>query len=270
MNAPEDNRPATLSPATGEGRGEVAMPDTLERLGSWRTNGKYDIGAAQRMTGVSALLSPVICAPDFMGKGFDNCKIASPLIQGESMNATQFIADCLTQTHLRLHATCEGLTAEQVLWRPAPTANNIGFILWHMGRHEDGRVTAMACGAEGFETGLWAAGGWHEWFGQPVTAPDPGDRLGLRSLAIPAPDVLLSYFRAVNERTMRFIESLDDDRLDAFITVDEPRQTVGGLLRHMIVHQNNHHGQVDYLRGLQQEDWDLPRGTGGILPNRSA
>ena len=39
----------------------------------------------------------------------------------------------------------------------------------------------------------------------------------------------------------------------------------GGALRHMIVHQNNHHGQVDYLRGLQEEDWDLPRGTGGIL-----
>ena len=80
------------------------------------------------------------------------------------MNTTQFIADCLAQTHLRLHATCEGLTAEQVLWRPAPTANNIGFILWHMGRHEDSRVTATACGAEGFEADLWAADGWYERF----------------------------------------------------------------------------------------------------------
>ena len=181
------------------------------------------------------------------------------------MNTTQFIADCLTQTHLRLHATCEGLTAEQALWRPAPTANNIGFILWHMGRHEDSRVTAIARGAAGFEADLWAADGWHEQFGQPVTAPDPGDRLGLRSLAIPAPEVLLSYFRAVNERTMRFVASLDDAGLDAFITASEPRQTVAGALRHMIVHQNNHHGQVDYLRGLQEEDWDLPRGTGGVL-----
>lgn len=186
------------------------------------------------------------------------------------MNTAQFIADCLMQTHLRLHATCEGLTVEQVLWRPAPAANNIGFILWHMGRHEDSRVTAMAGGARGFEADLWAADGWHERFGQPVSAPDPGDRLGLRSLAIPAPEVLLSYFKAVNERTMRFVASLDDDGLDAFITANEPRQTVSGALRHMIVHQNNHHGQVDYLRGLQEEDWDLPRGTGGILPGRSA
>jgi len=106
-------------------------------------------------------------------------------------------------------------------------------------------------------------------FGQPAAAPDPGDRLGLRSLAIPAPEVLLAYSEAVSRRTARFLEALDSRRLDAGVGEGEPRQTVGGSLRHMIVHKNNHHGQVDYLRGLQEEDWDLPRGTGGILPGRS-
>ena len=181
-------------------------------------------------------------------------------------NTLKFIADCLTQTHLRLLATCDGLSAEQMAWRPAPTANNIGFILWHMGRHEDGRITSTSNGAPGFETDLWETGGWYLEFGQPVTAPDPGDRLGLRSLAIPPPETLLDYFRAVNQRTMSFIASLDDADLVHTLAPREPRQTVAGSLRHVIVHQNNHHGQVDYLRGLQEEDWDLPRGTGGILP----
>ncbi len=27
-------------------------------------------------------------------------------------------------------------------------------------------------------------------------------------------------------------------------------------------HKNNHHGQIDYIRGLQDEVWDLPPGTG--------
>ena len=181
------------------------------------------------------------------------------------MNTIQFIADCLEQTHIRLMATCEGLTAEQMAWRPAPTANNIGFILWHVARNEDSRVTGAAGQQDGFEADLWVAGRWHESFGQPVTAPDPGDRLGLRSLAIPAPETLLAYAQAVNGRTVRFLESLDDTRLDEPIGRREPRQTVGGSLRHMIVHKNNHHGQIDYLRGLQEGDWDLPRGTGGIL-----
>ena len=38
---------------------------------------------------------------------------------------------------------------------------------------------------------------------------------------------------------------------------------MGGSLRHVIVHKNNHHGQIDYLRGLLEEDWDLtPRNRG--------
>ena len=185
------------------------------------------------------------------------------------MDAIQFITDCLTQTHMRLVATCDGLSEEQMAWRPAPTANNIGFVLWHMGRHEDSRVTATACGSPEFETDLWVAAGWYKQFGQPETAPDPGDRLGLRNLTIPGPEVLPAYFQAVNERTIRFLATLNESRLDALLVPHGQRQTVGGSLRHVIVHQNNHHGQIDYLRGLQQEDWDLPRGTGGILPSRN-
>ena len=30
------------------------MPDTVESLGEWRTDGSYNIGVAQRLTGVSS------------------------------------------------------------------------------------------------------------------------------------------------------------------------------------------------------------------------
>ena len=89
------------------------------------------------------------------------------------MNTIQFIADCLAQTHLRLMATCEGLTAEQVAWRPAPTANNIGFILWRLTRNEDSRLTGTAGRRDEFEAGLWASDSWYERFGQPVPRPTP-------------------------------------------------------------------------------------------------
>ena len=186
------------------------------------------------------------------------------------MNTIQFISDCLAQTHLRLKATCDGLTAEQMAWRPGPTSNNIGFILWHMVRNEDGRISRTAGRQGDYERDLWATGGWFERFGQPETAPDPGDRLGLRSLAIPAPDVLISYAEAVNSRTVRFLESLVDSRLDENMGGQESHDTTGSSLRHVIVHKNNHHGQIDYLRGLQEEDWDLTPGSGRILPGRPA
>ena len=59
------------------------------------------------------------------------------------MNTVKFISDCLEQVQLRLLSTCEGLTQEQVLWRPAPYANNIGFILWHVTRAEDNLVSRL-------------------------------------------------------------------------------------------------------------------------------
>ena len=186
------------------------------------------------------------------------------------MKAQQFIADCLAQTHLRLMVTCEGLTAEQMAWRPAPTSNNIGFILWHMTRNEDARISRTAGRQGDYEQDLWVSGGWFERFGQPETAPDPGDRLGLRSLAIPAPEVLLAYAEAVNAHTARFLVSLKDARLEEHMGGRDQQETVSDSLRHVIVHKNNHHGQINYLRGLQEEDWDLTPGTGRILPGRSA
>ena len=177
------------------------------------------------------------------------------------MDAVGFISDCLAQVHLRLLATCEGLSTEQLLWRPAPTANNIGFILWHLSRNEDTRVTSSGKLGED----LWAAESWHDRFGQPATAPDPGDRMGLRALAIPSMDALVGYSEAVHQRTARYVSGLTPEVLDQLPDPARPEFTVGDSLRHLITHKNNHHGQIDYLRGLQEEDWDLPRGTGIVL-----
>ena len=186
------------------------------------------------------------------------------------MDTLQFITDCLAQTHLRLAATCDGLTAAQMIWRPAPTANNIGFILWHVCRNEDSRITATArptaSAPDPFAADLWVADRWHLQFGQPPQAPDPGDRQGLRQLHIPPPNVLLAYAEAVNRRTAQFLSKLPSAALDTPTGPAQPSQTVAGSLRHLIVHKNNHHGQIDYLRGLQESDWDLPRGAGAILP----
>ena len=177
------------------------------------------------------------------------------------MDPVRFISDCLEQVQLRLLATCEGMTQKEVLWRPAPHANNIGFILWHLTRAEDNVVVLL----EG-QSALWVADGWHKKFDQPVDAPDPGDRMGLRALPIPDLTVLMDYARAVGEQTRRLLGDLSAKRLDQPIGPSRPQQSVAGSLRHLITHKNNHHGQVDYIRGLQNQTWELPPGTGAVLP----
>ncbi|MAX58182.1 MAG: hypothetical protein CL755_04965 [Chloroflexi bacterium] len=56
------------------------------------------------------------------------------------------------------------------------------------------------------------------------------------------------------------------DNLDQPICRSRPEQSVAGNLRHLIRHMNNHHGQVTYIHGLQNQNWDLPPGTDAVLP----
>ena len=179
------------------------------------------------------------------------------------MNAVTFISDTLREVQLRLLATCEGLTQDQVLWRPSPQANNIGFILWHLTRGEDNVISNLS----GPEPALWVSQGWYEKFNQPVDAPDPGDRMGLQSLPIPDLEVLVGYSKAVHEQSQSFFSTLPEDRLDEAQDPTRPQRTMAMALRHLITHKNNHHGQIDYIRGLQDQGWDLPPGTGIVLPD---
>ncbi len=78
--------------------------------------------------------------------------------------------------------------------------------------------------------------------------------------------MVVGYAEAVQQRTARHVLKLTPEDLDRTPDQAHPEQTVAGSLRHLITHKNNHHGQIDYLRGLQEEAWDLPRGTGVVLP----
>ena len=177
------------------------------------------------------------------------------------MDTISFISQSLSQVHIRLLATCDGLTQEQALWRAAPHANNIGFILWHLARGEDRRIASL----QGSRSELWESQGWYRAFGHPVGSPDPGDRMGLRALPVPALDVLTGYLKAAHDQTLEFLSALTADNLGVAPNPSQPERTTAALLRHMITHKNNHHGQIDYIRGLQDETWDLPPGTGLVL-----
>ncbi len=147
-----------------------------------------------------------------------------------------------------------------------PYANNIGFILWHMARAEDYLMSRLQNG----RPTLWASQGWHKRFDQPVDAPDPGDKMGLQSLPIPALEVLIGYTKAVHQLTQAFLSELTPAGLELIPDPDQPDRIVAGSLRHLITHKNNHHGQIDYIRGLQDETWDLPPGTGSVLRPESS
>src|SRR4051794_31012225 len=59
-----------------------------------------------------------------------------------------------------VHDAVEGLTAAQLVAQPAPGANTIGWLIWHLARVQDDHVAeVMGVGQ------LWAEGGWASRFG---------------------------------------------------------------------------------------------------------
>ena len=178
------------------------------------------------------------------------------------MDAVQFITQTLAQAQFRLRATCHGLDDAQARWRPAPEANCVGFILWHLARTEDN----LASGEQGLDT-LWAGDGWHARFGNDVETPAVlGDRQSAFALVIPPLPLLLEYQAAAAARTRALLAGLSAADLDG-PSRSWPGMRLADVLRHLATHKNNHHGQIDFLRGLQQDDWDLPPGTGVRLPD---
>jgi hypothetical protein len=135
-----------------------------------------------------------------------------------------------------------------------------------MSRANDNVARQVAGGVPG----LWETEKWYEKFNQPIESPDPGDKMGLQSLPIPDLEVLLGYSAAVDRWTQQLLKGLDPAALDRPVDPANPRRKLANSLRHAITHKNNHHGQIDYIRGLQDQTWDLPPGTGVILPETSA
>lgn len=59
---------------------------------------------------------------------------------------------------------------------------------------------------------------------------------------------------------------LTEEGLQAMPDASRSGPTRAVSLRHLITHKNHHQGQIDFIRGLQDDAWDLAPGTGMVLP----
>ncbi|MET7394460.1 DinB family protein [Dactylosporangium sp. NPDC005572] len=149
-----------------------------------------------------------------------------------------------------VHDAVDGLTAEQLRWAPAPGANTIGWLVWHLTRVQDSHLTELIDGAEE----LWVTGDFAGRFG---LDPDPGNTgyghtaADVATVRAESPDALIAYFDAVHERTIAFLEKLSPEDLD--VIVDErwdPPVSLGVRLVSVWDDDTQHMGQAAYVRGL--------------------
>jgi hypothetical protein len=145
----------------------------------------------------------------------------------------------------------DGLTPDQLRWAPAPGANPVGWLVWHLTRVQDDHVAEVM--GENTDQ-VWVGDGWAGRFG---LDPDPGNtgyghgRAQVAALRPESAQALIEYYDAVAARTRAFLEGLTPEDLDR--VVDErwdPPVTLGVRLVSVVNDDDQHAGQAAYVRGL--------------------
>jgi len=174
------------------------------------------------------------------------------------MDALTFIRHSLTQAQQRFLATLHGIDDDTLAWRPAPHANAIIEIVWHVARADDrlGRTRT------GLAAEVWTRQQWAGRFGLDANASANVEYQFLRGNGLaPKLETTIAYLTAIHTDTLELLGRVSSDDLERVPDPARPQWTIATCFRHMITHKNNHHGQIDFVRGLRQPGWDLPPGT---------
>jgi uncharacterized damage-inducible protein DinB len=163
------------------------------------------------------------------------------------------VNDLLVEVFDRLpdlvEAAVDGLTPEQLRWAPAPGANSIGWLVWHLTRIQDDHVSELLG-----EEQIWASGTWAGRFGLRADPDDTGYAHSAAQVAAvrpDGPDVLIEYYQAVATRTRALLRHLTPAELDRIVDKRwKPPVTLGVRLVSIANDDVQHAGQAAYVRGL--------------------
>jgi hypothetical protein len=164
------------------------------------------------------------------------------------MNVSDLLIDSLDRVHDLVPDILDGLSDDDLAWRPDPGANTIAWLVWHLSRVEDDHV----CAASGAEQ-AWTADGWAGRFGLPFPETDHGFGQSASEVGQVrvGGNLLAGYLAAVGERTHAYLATLEPQDLDRIVdTRWDPPVTLGVRLVSVVNEVNQHVGQAAYLRGL--------------------
>ena len=164
------------------------------------------------------------------------------------MTVAELLADAFGRVREEVHAAVDGLSAEQVAFRPDPESNSIAWLAWHLTRIQDDHVAGVAGTQQ-----AWLAGGWADRFGLPLDPADHGYGHSAEQVAVvqASSELLTAYYDAVHEATLRYVGGLTDADLDRIVDRSwNPPVTLGARLVSVISDDLQHAGQAAYLRGL--------------------
>lgn len=143
----------------------------------------------------------------------------------------------------------EGVALDRLTERPAPDANPIAWLVWHLARVQDDHVADLLGVGQ-----LWAEGDWARRFGLEPDPANTGYGHSTEEVAAVRPErpaVLVEYLDAVDARTRAMLEGLVPNDLDRIVDRRwDPPVTLGVRLVSIADDSLQHAGQAAYVRGL--------------------
>ena len=147
------------------------------------------------------------------------------------------------------HEAVDGLDVDALTTAPAPGANTIAWLVWHLSRVQDHHIAELLDDEQ-----LWVTGDWAARFGLPVDPHNTGyghqpeEVAGIRPRG---PDDLLDYLDVVDARTRGFLASQAAGDLDRIVDRRwDPPVSLGVRLVSVADDCLQHVGQAAYVRGL--------------------
>ncbi|GLV59730.1 hypothetical protein KDH_65550 [Dictyobacter sp. S3.2.2.5] len=163
------------------------------------------------------------------------------------MVADTLLIDAFGRIKEVVHQVVRGLGKDDLAFRPTPSANSIGWLVWHLTRIQDDHIAGVAQQKQVWHTG------WAQRFSLPFANDDTG--YGHSSKEVGAVQVdaglLLGYYDAVHEATIAYLQGLKDEDYDRIVDSNwNPPVTLGVRLISVITDDLQHAGQAAYVRGL--------------------
>lgn len=140
-----------------------------------------------------------------------------------------------------------GLPAGVATARPAPGANTIAWLLWHLSRVQDDHVADLAGRDQ-----VWADG-WYERLGLPFPFGDTGFGHSAEQVAqvTASVDELAAYHADVHAMSLGYVDSIDAAELARVVdSAWDPPVTASVRLVSLLGDCLQHAGQAAYARGM--------------------
>ena len=162
------------------------------------------------------------------------------------MDAKEIVVASLKQSRSYLDRSLDGLSQEDIAWRPNEECNCIAFIAWHTARIEDFFINRVLRRQEQ----VYTDGGWQDKLGTPEDSGFGYSVEQLKEWPVPKLADLIGYVDAVRDNTSALLDELTPEKMLELARADRPPDTIGAVLSRIITETALHMGQIDYIRGI--------------------